>query len=147
MKNNGRLFAPFWLCFATCLHLAVPAFSQSPPRFQHFDTNDGLSSDLTEKVFQDSLGFLWVSHIWSVSRYDGYNFKTYRSDPDDTVRSLGNEPLGSGYLDRAGNFWIGSTNVRNGFQLNRYNPTIDGFQKYRIFTNGNIVFNVSFEKD
>lgn len=138
------LWAIFWMCFARQLYAQPDA---SKYRFQHFDTKDGLSSDLTEHIFQDSLGFLWAAHVWSVSRYDGYNFKTYRYDPDDTVRSLGNEILGSAYLDRSGNFWVGSTNARHGFQINKYDRTIDGFLKYRIFTDGYLVWKVSFEKD
>src|SRR5688572_10528414 len=136
-----------YLLIVSFFVFAQPAFSQSQYRFQHFDSKDGLASDLTEQIFQDSLGYIWTSHTWSVTRFDGYNFKSYRYDPDDTVRPLGNEILGAAYLDPLGNFWVGSTNARDGFQINKYDRTIDGFRKYRIFTNGNFVTTVSFEKD
>ena len=146
MKRKAILFSAIWmLCSMSIQPLAQPPSSKY--RFEHFDTKNGLSSDLTEQIFQDSLGFLWVTHIWSVSRYDGYSFRTYRYDPDDTIRSLGNEILGAAYLVQSGNFWIGSTNAKDGFQINQYDRTIDGFRKYRIFTDQHVVWNVSFEKD
>ena len=136
----------FCICITICAHVTQPAASQSNFRFQHFDINDGLASDLAYQILQDSLGFLWICQAWSVSRYDGYEFKTYRYDPDDKERSLGNDILGSAYLDRSGNFWVTSTNQKKGLQINRYDRTIDGFRKYRVFTEGYVV-NVSFEEN
>src|SRR5688500_10084146 len=127
LKRN--MFAFLCICVPMCVHLS--AASQSQYRFEHFDSNDGLPSDLSHGIFQDSLGFLWTTQVWSVSRYDGYDFKTYRYDPDDKERSLCKDILGLSYLDRSGNFWVASTNPRDGFHINRYDRTIDGFRKYR----------------
>ena len=38
---------------------------------------DGLPHRNTYDIVQDKEGFIWVSSLGAISRYDGYQFKTY----------------------------------------------------------------------
>jgi len=84
---------------------AQPICTSSDYRFQHFDMNDGLASESAMGITQDSLGFLWILHDNGLSRYDGYSFKVYRHNPND---SLGPGPPLYGFLelDHHGNLWM-----------------------------------------
>jgi ligand-binding sensor domain-containing protein len=68
--------------------------AQSNYRFRHFDSDDGLPSKVFSAVRQDSLGFIWTFHNDGLSsggltRFDGFNFKVYDHDPDDSLSSPG----------------------------------------------------------
>ena len=51
-----------YLLIVSFFAFAQPAISQFQHRFQHFDSRDGLVSDLSKGLTQDSLGFLWTQH-------------------------------------------------------------------------------------
>lgn len=48
-------------------------------RFKHYRVENGLPGDLIKAVTQDDLGFLWIATDDGIVRYDGYQFKTYKS--------------------------------------------------------------------
>src|SRR3989337_2614102 len=60
--------------------------AQSPPLvFRNFSVNDGLSHNFIRGVFQDSRGFIWISTIDGLNKFDGYTFKTYKVKHKDTT--------------------------------------------------------------
>ena len=48
-------------------------------RFEHIDTRQGLSQNNVLCMFCDSKGFLWFGTMDGLNRYDGYNFKVFKS--------------------------------------------------------------------
>jgi signal transduction histidine kinase/ligand-binding sensor domain-containing protein/AraC-like DNA-binding protein len=46
--------------------------------FKHITTNQGLSDNYVENVFEDRNGFIWIGTSDGLDRYDGKNFKSYR---------------------------------------------------------------------
>jgi ligand-binding sensor domain-containing protein len=55
---------------------------------KHYGANQGLPSSETYFVTQDSKGYLWIATDAGVTKYDGYQFKTYTTAdglPDNTV--------------------------------------------------------------
>ena len=46
--------------------------------FENFNTKQGLISNETKQIVQDKKGFLWISSIDGISRFDGYQFVNYR---------------------------------------------------------------------
>jgi ligand-binding sensor domain-containing protein len=64
------------------------AFAQnSKIIFGHLTVKNGLSSDITRCVFQDSRRFIWVSTTDGLNRFDGTSFKNFFHSDDD-VKSV-----------------------------------------------------------
>lgn len=80
------------------------------PRFEHLSVEDGLSQRYVFGVVTDCRGFLWVSTEGGLNRYDGYEFKTFKHDPDDP-QSLGNDVLRQielSHADGKHRLWVGT---------------------------------------
>ena len=95
--------------------------------FNHLTTNNGLSNNFVSDIFQDREGFLWFATDDGLNRFDGYEFKVYRNNPDDE-NSISDNTIISFSEDQNGNIWIGT---KNGF-INRYDPVLDKFTKWEI---------------
>ena len=50
-------------------------------RFDHIGSEDGLSQNTAFSILFDSKGFMWVGTYNGLNRYDGYEFKIFRSSP------------------------------------------------------------------
>ncbi|KAA3614844.1 MAG: hypothetical protein D8M58_10340 [Calditrichaeota bacterium] len=104
--NLGK-FPQILFCFAL-LWITNNLFAQNTDVvFERLNTSHGLSNNTAQRVFQDSKGFIWVATADGLNRYDGYSFKTFRNDPQDTTSIISNT-IWSIYEDRTGNIWIGS---------------------------------------
>ncbi|MFH1194248.1 MAG: two-component regulator propeller domain-containing protein [bacterium] len=94
-------------------------------RVEKITVNEGLSQNYIYDIFQDSRGFLWIGTKDGLNRYDGYNFKVYRSVPHDST-SLSNNNVQVITEDIAGNLWVATI----GGGLNRFNRTDDNFTRF-----------------
>lgn len=54
-------------------------------RFRHMTTDDGLTHNQVNDIYQDAHGFVWLSTAWGLNIYDGYKFKTFLSAEDSTT--------------------------------------------------------------
>jgi serine phosphatase RsbU (regulator of sigma subunit)/ligand-binding sensor domain-containing protein len=104
------------LLFANNIH------SQENYVFEHFSIPEGLSNPTVFSVLQDSYGFLWVGTADGLNRYDGYEFKVYKNDPDDPNSLPPGSELWALAEDHDGNLWIGGQNI-----LVKYDRKNDGF--------------------
>jgi signal transduction histidine kinase/ligand-binding sensor domain-containing protein/DNA-binding response OmpR family regulator len=86
----------------------------------------GLSSNSQRCITQDKEGFIWIGTGDGLNRFDGYNFKVYRNDPNDPT-SLKSNIIDCLFVDRKGNLWVGTY----GGGLNRYNKDKDNFVSYK----------------
>ncbi|WP_372772776.1 two-component regulator propeller domain-containing protein [Mangrovibacterium sp.] len=74
-----RLF--FVLLFLILQSLAQ-AQSYSQLYFERIDSDyKGLISDVVNSIYQDSNGFMWFSTDEGIARYDGYEFRSFKTDP------------------------------------------------------------------
>jgi ligand-binding sensor domain-containing protein/serine phosphatase RsbU (regulator of sigma subunit) len=109
--------------------LLIPAqftFSQDfVTDIESYTVVDGLSQTTINIIFQDSRGFLWVGTQGGLSRYDGYNFKTY-SPQLHRKNAISSNFITSIAEDKSGNIWVGT---KNG--LNKYIFNEDIFITYR----------------
>lgn len=73
-------------------------------KIKYITADDGLSRNLVNHIFRDSKGFIWISTVKGLDRYDGYNIINFNSRnlniPSDVINFT--------IEDNAGNFWIGT---------------------------------------
>lgn len=117
------------MCGMLCLmlislpHVASP--QNSPVRFERITEAHGLSQSFVTAVMQDSQGFMWFGTSDGLNRYDGYDFKIFRSDPTDP-HSLSSNFIHCIYEDSRGSIWVGT----EGGGLNRYDPATGHFTRF-----------------
>ncbi len=66
--------------------LTVAATAAAAPVLRHYDTSDGLSHRNIRDIMQDSAGYMWFATWTGVDRFDGYEFRNFRSFPSDAVK-------------------------------------------------------------
>lgn len=106
--------------------LNLPMFSQQV-KFQHLTMENGLSNNKVFTVIQDRIGFIWFGTNDGLNRYDGYNFKVFRNNPNDS-NSISDNSIEALLEDREGNIWIGT---KDGV-LNKYNPITEEFTHWKL---------------
>ncbi|MDP4247807.1 MAG: two-component regulator propeller domain-containing protein, partial [Bacteroidota bacterium] len=75
--------------------------------FEHLTMEQGLPSNLVNQIVFDKQGYLWAATSNGLSRYDGYNFVTYKFDPKDSL-SINQDLIFSLFEDDQGSLWIGT---------------------------------------
>jgi len=112
--------------------IGSPAFSQhitQDAKFRRLAENVQLSNLNITTIAQDSKGFLWVGTLDGLNRFDGYDFKTYRSIENDST-SLVKDRVETIYEDSKGILWISTLN--SGLQY--YNRSADSFCRIPEFS-------------
>ncbi len=111
--------------------VSYSCFSQSSTvRFRHLSLEEGLSSTYVTSIVQDRKGFMWVGTSKGLSQYDGYEFKTFQHDPNDSL-SLSAGSVRVILEDRDGILWIGTSSGVDKF--NRETETFTHlFQTYNL---------------
>ncbi len=94
-------------------------------RFEQITTQDGLSQSTINDILQDSRGFLWFATEDGLNRYDGYEFKVYRTDPYDPY-SISSNQISSILEDKDGAIWVGT----KGGGLNKFDREQDRFLRF-----------------
>ncbi|MCB0285622.1 MAG: hypothetical protein KDE57_03125, partial [Calditrichaeota bacterium] len=94
--------------------------------FEHLGVDQGLSHNSGLCIQQDSHGFIWIGTQNGLNRYDGYTFKKYFHEPNDST-SLSDSYINSLFLDSRGDIWVGT----NKGGLNRYDRNNDRFQRFQ----------------
>ncbi|RYY55911.1 MAG: hybrid sensor histidine kinase/response regulator, partial [Chitinophagaceae bacterium] len=108
--------------FLFLLMVVVPAvcFSQSF-YFRHYQVEQGLSNNTVFSCQQDKRGFLWMGTKDGLNRFDGYTFRVFRNDPDDSS-SIGDNFIRSMFISAGDTLHAGT---RNG--LYRFNSQKENF--------------------
>ncbi|MCK6541531.1 ATP-binding protein [bacterium] len=104
--------------------LPVSVFSQQAT-FKRISIEEGLSQSAVHCLLQDKLGFIWLGTQDGLNRYDGYGFKIFRHDPQDSL-SISDNWIQTIYEDRNGKLWIGT----DGDGLNCYDRQSQSFVRY-----------------
>jgi signal transduction histidine kinase/ligand-binding sensor domain-containing protein/DNA-binding response OmpR family regulator len=101
--------------------LASTVLSAKQYAFRHYSNTDGLSNNTILCMLQDNMGFLWFGTKDGLNRFDGYQFKYFQNNPDDSS-SLINNMITALCQDSEGLIWVGTP---TGLCL--YNPFTDRF--------------------
>lgn len=92
----------------------------------HLYTSGKLSSSLINCIIQDKSGYIWIGTEYGLSRFDGYSFRNYLHNDNDTT-TITDNTISSFLVDKKGNLWIGSAKG-----LMRYNYKKDNFVRYQM---------------
>ena len=76
---------------------------------------------------QDRTGFIWFGTDDGLNRFDGYEVKVYRNDPNDNS-SISENIIWALWEDHSGNLWIGTKTGG----LNKYDPLINKFEHWEL---------------
>jgi len=92
------------------LTLLIPAqqlFCQEARQysFTHYSVGNGLAAYATVNSVQDAQGYIWISTVNGLQRFDGTRFLTFRHNPADK-NSLPNNYVWQLLLDKQKNLWV-----------------------------------------
>lgn len=132
----GRIRRRVWhvvgtMLLMTWVLLALPAAARDvvvthdDVRFQRYGVEDGLSQTSVRAMLQDEAGYVWLGTQDGLNRFDGYEFRVYRSDPQQPD-SMPDNHITTLERSRRGGFWVGT--LAGG--LGRYLPEADAFVRY-----------------
>jgi len=97
---------------------SLKAFSQPEnPIFEHLNIESGLSNNYIKCLHQDKLGFIWIGTIDGLNRYDGYSFKIFRNQSNDTS-SIDQDLIKGFAQDKAGNIYVITDQCINKYLIN-----------------------------
>ncbi|MBK8807876.1 MAG: hypothetical protein IPO21_15005 [Bacteroidales bacterium] len=113
-----KYFLLLWALFAICSNTAA-----TPYAFMSISTAEGLSHKTVNCVPQDRQGFIWIGTSDGLNRFDGYSFKKYFKNVQDSL-SLKNNNVNAMTEDLAGNLWLCTG---RGFCC--YSPIYESFSK------------------
>ncbi len=91
--------------------------------FSHYSTENGLSQNKIMYMLQDHQGFMWFATWDGLSRFDGYDFITYKASPNNNVCLTSNRIDWIGE-DKQGYIWLLSFDKRPF----RFNPKRGSFE-------------------
>jgi signal transduction histidine kinase/ligand-binding sensor domain-containing protein len=115
-----------FLC--TGLFVSHSAHAQlNPQNLTHFTEKDGLPGSEVICVISDKLGYIWIGTNNGLARYDGYTFKRYYYDPNDS-ESLHGVIVESIFEDSKGKVWVSTTPAN----LAAFDPATKKFRPYNF---------------
>ncbi|MCF0054976.1 hybrid sensor histidine kinase/response regulator [Dyadobacter sp. CY356] len=122
------------ICFVAILQLiSTVVFGQNRPiHFKKVTTENGLSSNNVNCIFQDKKGFIWLGTRNGLNRYDGSKVNTFRNNEKDPF-SLSNNYVTGIVEDHAGNIWIATV----GGGLNMFDRNTGKFYAYKHIEKNN----------
>jgi two-component system sensor histidine kinase ChiS len=126
MKIRVPLNVVIIICIVLFLHMNLDA-QENALRFTRITDEEGLSQSTVRCILQDRKGFMWFGTQKGLNRYDGYEFKVYRSDTKDPT-TVSDYFIMCMYEDSQGNLWIGT----KGGGLNKFDPGEERFEHYEL---------------
>jgi ligand-binding sensor domain-containing protein/signal transduction histidine kinase len=97
--------------------------------FEQISIEHGLSQSSVISICQDHKGFLWFGTYDGLNRYDGFQFKIFKHDPNDSS-SLSHNVVKVIYEDHLGLLWLGTEGG-----LNKYSREKENFIHYKADKN------------
>ena len=138
IKRNQILFPNFLKFLRLLLFSSIPFMAISQDlgiEFTIIETGGGFA------ILQDSSGFMWFGSQIELTRFDGFDYKTYVNIPFDE-NSISGNAVYSLLEDSFGNFWVGTAEdlclfdrEREEFAHYKHNPEDSSSLPYgRVFT-------------
>ena len=100
MKVVSKIFL-----YTTITFLSLTGYGQNIFRFERMGSEDGLSQNTAFSILFDSKGFMWIGTMNGLNRYDGFEFKIYRSSSENG-NNFTNNRVTKLWEDRKGFIWL-----------------------------------------
>jgi methyl-accepting chemotaxis protein/ligand-binding sensor domain-containing protein len=127
VNKNKRCFQIFLSIILQIVVSVNSIYSQTTNLvFERITVKEGLSQSTVNYIMQDQHGFMWFATFGGLNRFDGYTFKIYQNDENDST-SISNNGIINMCEDSAGFIWI-TNNGNTG--LDKYDPSTDKFIRY-----------------
>lgn len=88
----------------------VFASNITQPYFQNIADDSSIPYGIVTATINDKNGFLWIGTQQGLLRYDGYKYRHFKHQPENS-NSLSGNNIRSLLIARDGNIWIGTTNA------------------------------------
>ena len=137
MKNSVKILLLIFYVFFYSVHFIYSQTDQY--KFRHLTNEDGLPTSRVEYIMKDSHGFIWIGTKLGLCRYDGYDYKIYQYDPDDSTSLTHSNTHSNIFEDIEGFIWMG-----NNFGLNKYDPVTESFKRFVNDPNDSSSLNSNF---
>lgn len=118
-----------FILFAILISFQVKATNFDLLKCDKFTIDDGLPQSFIESIFQDNKGYLWISTQDGISRYNGYEFENFFSNPFDSTSILSN------YIIKMNNWNSDSVCFTTTIGISIYDPTSKTFKNYPFALN------------
>jgi ligand-binding sensor domain-containing protein len=131
----------FLCCSLILFSLCLRSQQSKTYAFTHYKISDGLASNIVYNVVQDDNGFIWLSTINGLQRFDGNKFTTFKSDPSQH-HSLPTDEINHVYVDRTKKLWV----LTNDNKVGTFNTTTFRYQEVPVqsLNNGNVYAQKTF---
>lgn len=112
MKNieqrvcGRRIYTFLVVCLVALMNLS--GYASVKVHVQYLTTADGLSNNSVRYIYQDSKGFIWMSSLNGLNRYDGNSFRTFLPKNNGHI-SLADRRVKHLYEDNNGFLWISTS--------------------------------------
>jgi signal transduction histidine kinase/ligand-binding sensor domain-containing protein/DNA-binding response OmpR family regulator len=141
LKHFALLLQIVLVIFLCSCNYARAALA-SASHIDRISLKEGLSNSQVRCIFQDRRGFLWFGTYDGLNRYDGYDFKVYRNQPEDSS-SIIHSYVNCIAQDARNNLWVGT---RQGVSM--LDPLTDKFSAvYAVLPGGRKIAVNSYIRD
>lgn len=120
-------FNIYILVFLLSLLNATAIYYPQSFKFNNLTVENGLSNNNVNTLIQDKTRFIWFGTDDGLNRFDGYEIKVYRNNPNDKF-SISENIIWALFEDHSGNLWIGTKTGG----LNKYDVYSDRFEHWDL---------------
>lgn len=126
-RINGRIPWLTVFLFVLSLNILQAQDRKYNYAFHSLTESEGLSDGVNAWIYKDRSGFIWISSMDGLNRFDGQNVKTYRPDPSDPNSLSDNIVTSTFYEDEEGNLWFTTYGA-----INVYQRKYDHFESFHL---------------
>lgn len=122
LNNLSKLF--LFICFLF-VFTRQAVCAQNTTDYEAISAEQGLSQGMIFDMLQDNDGFLWLATKNGLNRYDGYSFKVFSNDPQNS-KSLSSNIVNKLFEDSKGRLWVGTEDAG----INIYDKKTGNFYRF-----------------
>jgi ligand-binding sensor domain-containing protein len=81
-------------------------FCQEDANYDYFSESNGFPANAVRAIAQDESGFIWIASSSGLVKYDGYDFRTFKNNPENS-NSIMSDDVMSLLISSDGRIWLG----------------------------------------